>query len=65
MNWIILLAAIIISVLIFTWFVGTLKDTIRMAIAVAAILLILLWLFGIHPREIWQQFRAIWLWLIG
>lgn len=64
MNLVILLAAIVISILVFTWLVKVLKATIGTAILIAAIVLAASLLFGIGPGQIWQQvsqfFRSIW-----
>ena len=64
MNLVILLAAIVVSVLVFTWLVQVLKATISTAILIAAIVLVASLLFGIGPGQIWQQvsqfFRTLW-----
>lgn len=63
MNLVLLLAAIVVSFLVFTWLVKVLKATIGTAILVAVIVLGVQLLFGIGPGQIWQQvsqfFQAI------
>ncbi|HEY9908988.1 MAG TPA: hypothetical protein V6D18_15440 [Thermosynechococcaceae cyanobacterium] len=63
MNLVLLLAAIVVSFLVFTWLVKVLKATIGTAILVAAIVLGVQLLIGIGPGQIWQQvsqfFQAI------
>jgi glycerol-3-phosphate acyltransferase PlsY len=52
---IIVIAALIISWLVFTWLVKVLKASIGTAIAIAIIVLILQLAFGIGPQQLWQQ----------
>jgi len=52
---ILLLAALIISWLIFTWLVKIVKLTVSTALTLAGIVLILQLLFGINPNQLWQQ----------
>lgn len=55
MQLIILIAALIVSWLIFTWLVKVLKASIGTAFSIAIIVLILQLAFGIAPQELWQQ----------
>lgn len=52
---IIFIAAVIVSVLVFTALIKILKTTATTAIAVAAIVLGLQIGFGVDPRDLWQQ----------
>ncbi|MDX2231343.1 MAG: hypothetical protein NW220_17030 [Leptolyngbyaceae cyanobacterium bins.349] len=64
MNLILLIAAILVAFLVFTWLVKVVKATIGTAIAIAVLILVLQLLFGIGPMQVWQQvnqvFQAIW-----
>ncbi len=52
---IILIAAIFVAWLVFTWLVKVVKASISTAITIAVIVLILQLVFGIGPQELWQQ----------
>lgn len=52
---IILLAALIVSWLVFTALIKVVKTTVSTAIAIAAIVLVLQLVFGINPQDLWQQ----------
>ncbi|MDJ1177273.1 hypothetical protein PJF56_00180 [Roseofilum sp. BLCC_M91] len=52
---ILLIAALIVSWLIFTWLVKIVKLTVGTALTLAGIILILQLLFGINPNQLWQQ----------
>ncbi|MGL5080181.1 MAG: hypothetical protein ACRC8A_01710 [Microcoleaceae cyanobacterium] len=56
---IILLAALLISWLVFTWLVKVLKASINTALSIAAIVLVLQLLFGIGPQELFQQLTTL------
>jgi len=56
---IILLAAMVVSWLVFTWLIKVVKASVNTAFAIAIILLILQLLFGIAPPEIWQQIKEL------
>jgi hypothetical protein len=55
MNLILLMAAIVVTFLVFTWLVKVMKATIGTALLIAAIVLVAQLLFGIGPGQIWQQ----------
>ena len=55
MSLVLLLAAIAVTFLVFTWLVKVMKATIGTAILVAAIVLGVQVLFGIGPGQLWQQ----------
>ncbi|MBP0029490.1 hypothetical protein [Roseofilum sp. Guam] len=52
---ILLIAALIISWLVFIWLVKIVKLTVGTALTVAGIILILQLLFGVNPNQLWQQ----------
>lgn len=66
---IILIAAIVVSGLVFTALLRVLKTTITTAITIAAIILILQILFGITYLDLWQQIiqfpQVIWRMVTG
>lgn len=60
MNWIILIAALVISFLIFTWLIRVVKATVTTAFTIALLVLLLQLFFGIGPQDIWQEVTALW-----
>lgn len=54
-----LIAALIVSWLVFTALIKVVKTTIQTAIAIAAIILILQLAFGIAPQTLWQQITQL------
>jgi ABC-type multidrug transport system permease subunit len=63
MNLILLIAAIVVSFLIFTWLIKVVKATITTALLIALIVFGVQILFGIGPNEIWDQVKGLWEWL--
>ncbi|MDX2243176.1 MAG: hypothetical protein NW224_21055 [Leptolyngbyaceae cyanobacterium bins.302] len=55
MNVILLVAALVVTVLVFTWLIKVVKATIGTAIAIALLILVLQLFFGIGPAQVWQQ----------
>jgi predicted PurR-regulated permease PerM len=55
MDLIVLIAALIVAWLIFTWLVKVLKASIGTALAIAAIILVLQIAFGVNPQQLWEQ----------
>lgn len=55
----ILIAALIVSWLIFTALIKVLKTTVSTAIAIAAIVLVLQLAFGVNPQDLWQQITQL------
>lgn len=51
----ILIAALFVAVLVFTLLIRVVKATIKTALLIAAIVLILQVVFGIGPGDLWQQ----------
>ncbi|MEM9218765.1 MAG: hypothetical protein AAGD25_31045 [Cyanobacteria bacterium P01_F01_bin.150] len=60
MDWILLIAALFIAFLIFTWLLKVVKATISTALTVAFIVLLVQLLFGIGPIELWNQIVSLW-----
>ncbi|NEQ95514.1 MAG: hypothetical protein F6K30_02065 [Cyanothece sp. SIO2G6] len=60
MNLIILIAALVISFLIFTWLIRVVKATVTTAFAIALLVLCLQLFFGIGPQDIWQEVTTLW-----
>lgn len=56
---IILIAALIVSWLVFTALIKVVKTTVSTAIAIAAIVLVLQLVFGINPQDVWQQITQL------
>jgi hypothetical protein len=56
---IIAIASIVIIWLLFTWSIRVLKVSIKTALFIGAIILILQIAFGIQSEEIWQEIRGI------
>lgn len=54
-----LIAALIVSWLVFTALVKLVKTTVSTAISIAAIVLVLHLVFGIGPQELWQQIAQL------
>ena len=52
---IVLIAALLITWLVFTWFVKVLKASISAALFIATIVLILQVYLGVRPQRLWQQ----------
>jgi hypothetical protein len=56
---IIAIASVVIIWLLFTWSINVLKVSIKTALTVGAIILILQIAFGIQSEEIWQEVTVI------
>lgn len=56
------IGAVLVSFLVFTWLLKVVRATLRTAILVAVILLVLQLLFGIGPAALWERVRS---WLPG
>jgi len=59
MDWIILIAALAVAFVIFTWFVQVLKSTVSTALTIAFLVLVLQLLFGIGPADLWSQLQQL------
>jgi predicted membrane chloride channel (bestrophin family) len=60
MNWILLVAAIVIFILLLRWFGKVIKATIGTAIALTLILAILYFGLNISPMDLWQEGSNVW-----
>ncbi|MGB7443692.1 MAG: hypothetical protein WA919_21730 [Coleofasciculaceae cyanobacterium] len=56
---VVIIAAVILSFLLFRWLIKVVKATVPKAIAIAVIFLVLQLMFGIGPSELWQQLNQI------
>ncbi|MFB2897289.1 hypothetical protein ACE1CI_30605 [Aerosakkonemataceae cyanobacterium BLCC-F50] len=52
---IVLIAALIVTFLVFTWLIKVVKATVQTALTIALLVLILQIVFGIGPNQIWQK----------
>ena len=57
MNIIVVLGSILVAFLVFTWLLKVVKATVKTAFLVAAVLLVLLLVFGISPSAVWEQLQ--------
>lgn len=58
----IVIVAIIVAFLVFTWLIKVMRATFRTALLVALILLTLQLIFGIGPQALWEHLQS---WLSG
>ncbi len=58
MEIVIVIGAIVLSFLVFTWLLKVTRATLKTAISVALILLVLQLVFGIGPTTIWAQIQS-------
>ena len=56
---IVLIAALIVTFLVFTWLIKVVKATIQTALTIAIIVLILQLIFGIGPTQLWQKITEL------
>jgi hypothetical protein len=56
---ILLIAALIVTFLVFTWLIKVVKATIQTAITIALLVLILQLVFGIGPNQILQKITEL------
>lgn len=57
MEIVVVIGAVFISILVFTWLLNVVKATLKTAFLAAIILLALQLLFGIGPEAIWDTIR--------
>ncbi|NER80470.1 MAG: hypothetical protein F6K42_13010 [Leptolyngbya sp. SIO1D8] len=62
MDIVIVIGALLVSFLVFTWLIRVVRATFRTAILVAIILLVLQLIFGIGPGALWEQIQS---WISG
>ncbi|MEL6401704.1 MAG: hypothetical protein ACFB12_08770 [Leptolyngbyaceae cyanobacterium] len=58
----IVIVAIVVAFLVFTWLIKVMRATFRTALLVALILLALQLIFGIGPQALWENLQN---WLSG
>ncbi|MGA9382082.1 MAG: hypothetical protein WBV73_25255 [Phormidium sp.] len=56
---IVLIAALIVTFLVFTWLIKVVKATLQTALTIAIIVLILQLIFGIGPTQLWQKITEL------
>ncbi len=59
MELILLLGALIVAWLVFTWLVKIVKTSVKTALAIAVVVLVLQLVFGIDPRELWEAIQNL------
>lgn len=59
LDLIILIAAIVIAWLVFTALLKVVKTTLTTALTIAAIVLVLMLVFGVNPIDLWEQITEI------
>ena len=64
MEIVVVIGAVVLSILVFTWLLKVVKATLKTAFLAAAILLALQLIFGIGPTAIWEMIQT-WLPEIG
>ena len=57
MEIVVVIGAVFISILVFTWLLNVVKATLKTAFLAAIILLALQLFFGIGPEAIWETIR--------
>ncbi|HIK55250.1 MAG TPA: hypothetical protein IGS37_08820 [Synechococcales cyanobacterium M55_K2018_004] len=69
MNWVLMIASLVVAFLVFTFLVKVVRAAIGTAIALALVVLVLQLVFGIGPGELWRQLGptllSLWDWLRG
>lgn len=59
MELLLLVAALIIAFLVFSWLMKVVRATISLVVAIA-LLIILLRVFGVSPGEVWETITNLW-----
>ena len=54
-----IIAGVIITWLLFTWFIKVFQTSIKTALTIAFILLCLQMFFGIRSEQVWQELRTL------
>lgn len=67
MDWILLVAALIVIFLLLGFIVRAIKAAIGTAVMIAIVLLVLQLVFGFSPNELWQSLAHLWqeAWRLG
>ena len=53
-----IIAGVIITWLLFTWFIKVFQTSVKTALTIAFILLCLQMFFGIRSQQVWQELRT-------
>lgn len=59
LDLIVIVAALVVSWLVFTWLIKVVNATVKTAFAIAIFVLVLQLAFGIAPVELWQQITQL------
>jgi hypothetical protein len=59
LNLILLIAALVVSWLVFSWLLRVVKASLTTAVAIALIILVLQIAFGIKPEELWLEITRL------
>jgi ABC-type iron transport system FetAB permease component len=60
MSWVILIAALIVAFLLLGWAGRVVRASIGTAIALLILVLVLQFVFGITPADLWEQLVQLW-----
>ncbi len=60
MEPVLIIAALIVSFLVFTFLFRVAKSAISTAITIAVVVLLLQLVFGVRPGELWEQIISLW-----
>lgn len=60
MDWILLVAALIVIFLLLGFIVRAIKAAIGTAVLIAIVLIVLQLVFGFSPNELWQEMIHLW-----
>lgn len=55
MQIVLLIGAVIVAWLVFSWLINIVKVSIKTAVSIALIVLVLQFAFGISPEKLWQE----------
>lgn len=60
MEPVLIIAALIISLIVFTFVLRVVKSALSTAITLAIVVLLLQFFFGIAPSEVWERVVSLW-----
>jgi hypothetical protein len=60
MEPVLIIAALIVSFLVFTFLLRVAKSAISTAVTIAIVVLLLQLVFGVGPGELWEQMVRLW-----
>ncbi|MEB3309936.1 MAG: hypothetical protein VKJ02_06850 [Snowella sp.] len=55
MQIVLLIGAVIVAWLVFSWLINIVKVSIKTAVSIALIILVLQFAFGISPQKLWDE----------